>query len=146
MRFVSVVALTVGVMSFPISLVADRVGRVSRDSDGNSLGAGTIACGLSGNFLMMFVARAFVGLGEAAYGSAGGAILVSIFPARMHAMVMGTFLAAALFGSVLGVTLGGLIAQQWGLAHGLHRCGEQAGWYWQWFSRWWCGSRLRPAE
>ncbi|MCB1696782.1 MAG: MFS transporter [Pseudomonadales bacterium] len=112
---VSVVALTVGVMSFPISLVADRVGRVRAATVMAIVwGLATIACGLSGNFLMMFVARAFVGLGEAAYGSAGGAILVSIFPARMHAMVMGTFLAAALFGSVLGVTLGGLIAQQWG--------------------------------
>ncbi len=112
---VSVVALTVGVMAFPISLVADRVGRV-KAATGMAIvwGLATVACGLSGNFIMLFVARAFVGLGEAGYGSAGGAILVHIFPQRMHAMVMGSFLAAGLFGSVLGVVLGGFIAQHLG--------------------------------
>jgi MFS family permease len=112
---VSVVALTVGVMAFPVSLVADRVGRVKAATAMAIVwGLATVTCGLSGNFLMMFIARAFVGLGEAGYGSAGAAILVHIFPPRMHAMVIGSFLAAALFGSVLGVVLGGLIAQQLG--------------------------------
>lgn len=112
---VSVVALVVGVMTFPVSLVADRVGRV-RSATAMALvwGLATIACGLSGNFLSMFVARALVGLGEAGYGSAGGAILTSVFPKRMHSTVMGAFLSASLFGSVLGVIIGGVIAKHFG--------------------------------
>ena len=107
----SVVALVVGVMTFPISLVADRFGRV-KCATAMALvwGLATIGCGLSVNFVTLFIARALVGLGEAGYGSAGGAILTSVFPRRMHSSVMGAFLAAALFGSVLGVVLGGVIA------------------------------------
>lgn len=112
---VSVVALTVGVMAFPISLLADRWGRVKSATAMAVLwGLATIACGLSGNFLLMFIARALVGLGEAGYGSAGGAILLSVFPQRLHATVLGAFIAAGLFGSVLGVALGGTIAQNHG--------------------------------
>ncbi|RJF99996.1 MFS transporter [Noviherbaspirillum saxi] len=112
---VSVVALTVGVLTFPISLLADRWGRVlSVTAMALLWGLATIACGLAGSFMPLFLARALVGLGEAGYSSAGGAILLSVFPKRLHASVMGAFLAAALFGSVLGVILGGAIAAQLG--------------------------------
>ncbi len=112
---VSVVALTVGLASFPISLVADRVGRVKAATAMAVVwGLATIACGLSGNFMLMFIARAFVGLGEAGYGGAGAAILAHVFPPRMHSLVLGAFLAAAMFGSVLGVMLGGIVAQHLG--------------------------------
>lgn len=111
----SIVALMVGLMTFPISLVADRVGRVkSATAMAIVWGLATVACGLAGNFTTMLVARAVVGLGEAGYGSAGGAILTHLFPSRLHGTVMGGFLAAALFGSVLGVMLGGIIANALG--------------------------------
>lgn len=116
---VSVVALTVGLTSVPIALMADRIGRVKSATLMALVWAGaTIACGLSEGFIMLLVARALVGLGEAGYASAGSAILVSVFPARLHATVIGTFLAAGLFGSVLGVMLGGVLAQHlsWQLA------------------------------
>ena len=74
----------------------------------------TIACAFSGSYQRLFVARAFIGLGEAGYGPAAGAILSSMFPTRMRATIIGAFLAAASFGSVLGVVLGGLIAARWG--------------------------------
>jgi MFS family permease len=51
-----------------------------------------------------------VGLGEAAYGAAGAALLAHVFPARQRAAVLGAFLSASLFGSVLGVVLGGAVA------------------------------------
>ena len=112
---VSVVALIVGVGSIPIALLADRWGRVKSITAMAGLwGLATIACGLSRNFSQMMVARALVGLGEAGYGSAGGAILAHVFPKKRHAMVMGAFLAAALFGSVGGVVLGGVVATHFG--------------------------------
>jgi MFS family permease len=74
----------------------------------------TIACAFAGSYQRLFVTRAFIGLGEAGYGPAAGAILSSVFPTRMRATIVGAFLAAASFGSVLGVVLGGVIAARWG--------------------------------
>lgn len=108
---VSIVALTVGLLTFPISLLVDRWGRVK----GIALMAvlwslATIACGFAGTYSQMLTARAVVGLGEAGYGSAGSAILSHVFPPQRRSAVMGAFLAAGLFGSVLGVVLGGVLA------------------------------------
>ncbi len=112
---VSVVALIVGVGAIPIALLADRWGRVKSITTMAGLwGLATIGCGLSQNFGQMMAARALVGLGEAGYGSAGGAILFHVFPKHRHSMIMGAFLAAALFGSVGGVVLGGVIAAHLG--------------------------------
>jgi predicted MFS family arabinose efflux permease len=77
-------------------------------------GVATIACGLTGNFMALLIARAALGLGEAGYGSAGGAILLQVFPTRMHSTVLGTFLSGSLFGSVLGLAVGGVLAQTFG--------------------------------
>lgn len=112
---VSVVALTVGVLIIPISLVVDRVGRVkSITAMALVWGLATIACGLAHNFVGMFIARAVVGLGEAGYASAGAAILLQVFPARTHSTVLGTLLSGSVFGSALGMVIGGSLAQHYG--------------------------------
>ena len=112
---VSVVALIVGVASVPVALIADRWGRVKSITAMAGLwGVATIGCGLSGNYGQMIVARGLVGLGEAGYSSAGGAILMHVFPPQRRAMIMGAFQAAALFGSLMGVILGGVIAAHFG--------------------------------
>ena len=115
---VSVVALIVGVGSIPIALLADRWGRVKSITAMAGLwGLATIGCGLAQNYGQMMAARAAVGLGEAGYGSAGSAILFHVFPKRQHAMVGGAFLAAALFGSVGGVIVGGVVSAHFGWRH-----------------------------
>lgn len=112
---VSVVALTIGLTSVPISLLADRFGKVKSVTCMALIWASaTIACGMAESFIALLIARALVGLGEAGYGSAGAAILAHAFPPRLHATVMGAFLAAGMIGSVLGVVLGGVIAQSLG--------------------------------
>jgi MFS family permease len=68
-------------------------------------------------------ARSVVGLGEAAYGTVGMALLASLFPVRMRSTVCGAFLAAGMIGSVLGVVLGGFIAQRWGWQAGFGAVG-----------------------
>jgi predicted MFS family arabinose efflux permease len=62
----------------------------------------------------MLAARLLVGLGEAAYGSVGIAVIIAVFPSRLRATLTGAFMAAGLGGQVLGVGLGGHIAA----AHG----------------------------
>ena len=48
----------------------------------------------------------FVGVGEAAYGSVGIAVVLTVFPARMRATMASAFMAGGLFGQVLGVGFG----------------------------------------
>ena len=119
---VSVVALAVGVLTIPISFAADRWGRVKSIAVMACLWSlATIACGLATNYGQMFAARTAIGIGEAAYATAGGAILMHAFPKRLRSTVMGLFLAGALFGSVVGVALGGVVS-------------ARIGWQWAFFA------------
>ncbi|MFO1081019.1 MAG: MFS transporter [Reyranellaceae bacterium] len=112
---VSSVSVTIALFSFPIALVADRWSRVkSIAAMAVVWSLATIACGLSRTYGQLLAARAVVGLGEAGYGAAGGALLTSMFPANRRATVIGGFLAASAIGSVLGVVLGGAISARWG--------------------------------
>jgi MFS family permease len=85
--------------------------------------AATITCAYATSYEQLLGARAVVGLGEAAYGSAGAALLATLFPVRMRSTVLGAFLAAGLMGSVLGVVLGGVIAERWGWQAGFGAVG-----------------------
>lgn len=121
---VSVVSLVVGVLVVPISLAADRWGRVKSITLMAFVWClATVACGLAQSYGQLLWARAFVGLGEAAYGAAGAALLAHVFPAKQRAAVLGTFLSASLFGSVLGVVLGGAVAAQSGWRMAFHVVG-----------------------
>jgi MFS family permease len=111
----SVVALMVGVLTFPLSVLADRWGRIRSIVLMAALWSfATLGCAFSTNYHEMLIARAFVGIGEAAYGSVGIAVVLSIFPARLRATVTAAFMAGGAFGSVLGMGLGGAVAAQLG--------------------------------
>jgi len=112
---VSVVSVTVALGTFPLAFLVDRWSRVKSIALMAIVWSlATLACGLSRNFGQLLIARSVIGLGEAGYGPAGGALLSTIFPARLRGTIMGAFLAAASLGAVLGVMLGGLIAARWG--------------------------------
>lgn len=111
----SVVALMVGVLTFPLSVLADRWGRVKSIALMAALWSlATLGCALSTNYSEMLLARAFVGIGEAAYGSVGIALVLSIFPARLRSTLTAAFMAGGAFGSVLGMALGGTVAAHLG--------------------------------
>ncbi|MDI3418703.1 MFS transporter [Streptomyces luteolus] len=110
-----IVALMVGLLTFPLSLVADRWGRVrSLVAAAVVWSLATLGCAISASYGEMFLGRFMVGVGEAAYGSVGIAVVLSVFPVRLRATLSGAFIAGGSFGSVLGVAVGGAIAQ----AHG----------------------------
>ncbi|MGV9834159.1 MFS transporter [Nocardia niigatensis] len=111
----SVVALMVGILTLPLSLLADRWGRVrSLVLMAVLWSVATLVCALAADYQQMLAARFLVGVGEAAYGSVGIALVLSVFAPRMHAALGGAFMAGGSFGSVLGVGLGGLIAVRLG--------------------------------
>jgi MFS family permease len=106
-----IVALTVGILTFPLSLVADRFGRVK----GLTIMAmvwslATLGCGLAQNYPQMLLARLLVGVGEAGYGSVGVAVVLGVFPASMRATLTAAFMAGGLLGSLFGMAIGGAVA------------------------------------
>ncbi len=110
-----VVALMVGLLTFPLSLLADRWGRIrSLTLMAVLWSIATLLCSLARSYEEMFVGRLLVGVGEAAYGSVGIAVVLSVFPARMRATLASAFIAGGLAGQVLGVGIGGWIAQSHG--------------------------------
>jgi MFS family permease len=111
----SIVALMVGILTFPLSVLADRWGRVKSIALMAALWSiATFGCAISRNYGEMMLSRALVGIGEAAYGSAGIALVLSIFPARLRATLTAAFMAGGAFGSVLGMAVGGALAAQLG--------------------------------
>ncbi|WP_130619017.1 MFS transporter [Dyella amyloliquefaciens] len=110
-----IVALLVGVLTFPLSVMADRWGRVRSILLMATLwSVATLACGIATNYGQMLTARFFVGLGEAAYGSVGIALIISIFPPYLRSTLTGAFMAGGAFGSVVGMALGGVFAAKFG--------------------------------
>jgi MFS family permease len=109
----SVVALMVGLLTLPLSILADRWGRVrSLVVMAILWSAATMLCAVAGSYEQMLGARFLVGVGEAAYGSVGIAVVLSVFAPRLRASLSGAFMAGGSFGSVIGVAFGGVIAVQ----------------------------------
>ncbi|GAA0636608.1 MFS transporter [Kutzneria viridogrisea] len=109
----SVVALVVGLLTFPLSLLADRWGRVrSLVLMATTWSIATLLCALAADYGQLLGARVLTGVGEAAYGSVGIAVVLGMFSPHHRASLSGAFMAGGSFGSVIGVALGGVIAVQ----------------------------------
>src|SRR6202020_1811356 len=65
-------------------------------------------------FLTLFVARAAVGVGEAAYVTIAPSLLSDCFPVRQRGRVMAIFFCAIPVGSALGYVVGGLVDKHYG--------------------------------
>ena len=112
---VSVISITVAIFAVPLSLAADRWSRVKSIFVMALIwSVATIACAFAQSYTQLFFLRGVVGLGEAAYGTAGAAVLAGLFPERMRTTILGAFLGAGIVGSVAGVILGGFIGTHWG--------------------------------
>jgi MFS family permease len=107
----SVVALAVGVLAVPLSLLADRWGRVRAIVLMAVVwSVATAASAFAAGYDQLLLSRVFIGVGEAAYGSVGLAVVLAVFPAYRRAAFTGAFMAGGSFGSVVGVALGGALA------------------------------------
>jgi len=107
----SIVALTVGLLAVPLSLLGDRWSRSKAIVVMATLWSlATLGSAVAANYEQLMLARFFVGLGEAAYGSVGLAVVLMAFSPTRRASLTGAFMAGGSFGSVLGVFLGGILA------------------------------------
>ena len=73
--------------------------------------------GLAATYLLLLLTRAFVGVGEEAYGPIAPAMLSDLYPAADRGKVMAYFYAAIPVGSALGFVIGGTLAGAFGWRH-----------------------------
>jgi len=66
------------------------------------------------SFTQLFVCRAMVGVGEAGYGPVSQALIAEYFRERRRALALGIYSVGMALGGVLGVWLGGLLAEAYG--------------------------------
>jgi MFS transporter, Spinster family, sphingosine-1-phosphate transporter len=74
----------------------------------------TVLSGFAVNFFTLFVARAAVGVGEAAYVTIAPSLLSDYFPVRQRGRVMAIFFCAIPVGSALGYVVGGQVDKLYG--------------------------------
>jgi MFS family permease len=76
--------------------------------------AATALAGFANSFFHLFLARAAVGIGEAAYATISPSILADWFPKDRRGRVFAVFFCAIPVGSALGYIVGGLVDQHFG--------------------------------
>jgi len=101
--------------SIPFGFFADRFSRKSIIAIGILFwSVATFVGGLAPNFLFFLVARAFVGLGEAAYAPAAQSMISGAFPQERRAVAQAIFASGMLLGAAAGHVLGGIIGPRYG--------------------------------
>lgn len=115
---VSVIYLAIGLLTFPVSVLVDRWSRTK------TIGLmaivwslATALCAFTGNYIQLFMARIFIGFGEAGYAPGGSALISGMYPIDRRSKMMGLWNASISLGSAIGVTMGGIIAQSLGWKH-----------------------------
>jgi len=115
---VSAVFWSVTLFAFPVAFFLDRWSR----NKGVGIGAiaWSIACGVCAflrSFPSFFLARIVMGVGEAGYGPGGVAMISAFFPENKRAQMNGILNAAVPLGGIVGVVVGGIIAESLGWRH-----------------------------
>lgn len=102
-------------LALPIARLAERHDRV------RIIAASTVVwslftglCGIAGNFLQLFLARIGVGVGEAGCTPASHSLISDYVPREKRASALATFSLGIPAGSLIGMTVGGLIADSFG--------------------------------
>jgi MFS family permease len=106
-------ALFYAFMAIPLGRLADTTNRR------NVIVAGvftwtiaTLCCGLAGGFVVLFVMRMFVGVGEATLSPAGYSLLSDYFPKETLSRAISIFTGMSFAGSGLALILGGFLLAQ----------------------------------
>lgn len=99
----------------PFGRLADRIGRkpvIALACIGWS--AMTMLCGLATSFAMLLLFRIGVAVGEAGGTAPSVAMVSELYPAKQRSRALSVFLMGPSLGAVLGLGLGGWIAQTYG--------------------------------
>src|SRR5881396_3580933 len=101
--------------SIPFGFLADRFSRKAIIGIGIFFwSAASFAGGLVSTFFLFLIARAMVGLGEAAYAPAAQSMISGAFPQERRAFAQAVFAAGMLLGGASGLALGGIVGPRYG--------------------------------
>jgi MFS family permease len=101
--------------SWPCGFFADRLSRTKIIVAGIIVWSlATIACGFAASFLLLFVARSLIGVGEAAYAPAAQSMISDSFPYERRANAQAIFASGMLLGGAAGQAFGGLFGEVYG--------------------------------
>ena len=74
----------------------------------------TVACGFAQGFVQLLLARIMVGVGESGGGPPAQSLITEYTPQNERARAMAIYLIGIPFGSLLGLLIGGLVADRFG--------------------------------
>jgi MFS family permease len=102
-------------LGLPIARLAERADRAKIISVAVGIwSACTVACGLAGNFLQLLIARIGVGVGEAGCTPPAHSLISDITPPEKRSSAIAFYSMGIPLGSLAGMALGGLIADNFG--------------------------------
>ena len=108
-------AVLYSVATIPIARLSDRGNRVWILTASVGLWSlCTAMCGLATRFWQLLVARLFVGLGEAGFAAPAQSLITDSVPPERRASALGIYSLGVPLGSLVGMALGGIVAQAWG--------------------------------
>ncbi len=115
---VGIVHIAIAVLVFPSAILIDRWSRKKMVGAMALIwGFASLGCAFAPSFAVLIFLRFMVGMGEAGYMPGASTILEDAFPKSKHNTVLGLFQACGPLGMVIGIMLGGMIADKWGWQH-----------------------------
>jgi len=107
--------IVLALASIPSGFLADRFSRKAIIATGILLwSTATFVGGLATSFMVLLIARSFVGFGEAAYAPAAQSMISGSFPQQRRAFAQAIFASGMLLGGACGQVVGGIIAPRYG--------------------------------
>jgi MFS family permease len=108
-------AIFYAALGIPVSRLADRGSRRGVMALSMALWSfATAACGITQNFIQLFLARIGVGVGEAGFTPSGIAMIADYFPRAQRGIATGILNTGPMFGMMLGLLIGGWAASAYG--------------------------------
>jgi len=111
----TVLQIVLSTATIPLALLADRMSRTRIIAAGVVLWSlATFVSGMAHTFTALLMARALVGVGEAAYGPAAQSIISGAFSEAARARAQAVFAAGMLMGGAAGQAFGGILGEMFG--------------------------------
>ena len=106
--------IVLSLAALPLGVIGDLRSRRSVITWGVAIwSAATAAGGFVRQFWQLFTCRALVGFGEAGYGPASQAIIAQYYKGKRRAFAIGVYSVGMALGGVLGIWVGGIIAEKY---------------------------------
>ena len=111
----SAYVLVFSVAALPFGVMSDLRSRRAVIAFGVALWSlFTVLSGLVESYAQLFICRAAVGIGEAAFGAAAASLVADYYARRGRAVAMGILSAGLVVGGGLGIWLGGVLGDAYG--------------------------------